>query len=104
MISFEDLLILDGSDIDIYPTKIAEDNYNLFKLLLENNNIKSDRINLLPHGGVCFIFKKRGMNIYFEIYNDGENGYLIENPLNKKIIANEDIDDFEVFIKILKNE
>ena len=102
MISFQELLTLDNFDIDIYPNKISEDNYNLFKSLLENNHIKADRINLLPQGGVCFIFKKQGMNIYFEIYNDGESGYIIENPLSRKVIANEYIDNFQNFIRILK--
>ena len=101
MISFEELLTLDNFDIDIYPTEIVKQKYDIFKSLLEQNKIHADRINLLPQGGVCFIFKKKSMNIYFEIYNDGESGYIIENHLNRKIITNEDTNDFQYFIEIL---
>lgn len=103
IISFEDLLILDNLDIDQYPNKIVEDNYNNFKYLLEQNRLDPNRISLLPDGGVCFIFKKLNTVIYFEIYNDGEMGYIIEDIIDYKIIDNKDITDLQIFIKILNN-
>jgi hypothetical protein len=104
MISFEELLILDNFDIDVYPNKLIEKRYNVFLSLLEENNLKTHRINLLPEGGVCFIFKKNNFTIYFEIYNNGEMGYIIEDSINHKMIDNQDIKNFNDLIKIFKNE
>ena len=88
MINFEDLLILDSFDIDVYPNKLIEQRYKIFSSLLEENDLKTHRINLLPDGGVCFTFKKNNFTICFEIYNDGEMGYIIEDSINYKIIDN----------------
>ena len=103
IISFEDLLILDDFDINEYPNKIVEDNYNNFKNLLNQYNLNPNRISLLPNGGVCFIFKNSNIVIYFEIYNDGEMGYIVEDIMDYKIIDNKDILDLQVFIKILNS-
>lgn len=104
MISFEDLLTLDSFDIDVYPNKLVEKRYKIFLSLLEENDLKTHRINLLPDGGVCFIFKKNNFTIYFEIYNNGEMGYIIEDSINYKMIDNQDIKNFNELINILKSE
>ena len=100
MITFEELLTLDNYDIDIYPNKTVEKNYNNFIQQLNENNLTADRISLLLDGGVCFLFKKNN-NIYFEIYNDGQMGFIIEDPINKKIIENKDINNFKQIIQKL---
>ena len=102
LISFEDLLILDSFDIDVYPNKLVEQRYKIFLSLLEENNLKTHRINLLPDGGVCFTFKKNNFTICFEIYNDGEMGYIIEDSINHEIVDNQDIENFNELINILK--
>ena len=102
MISFEDLLILDNIDIDIYPNKLIEKRYKIFSSLLEENNLEVHRVNLLPDGGVCFTFKNKDSVIYFEIYNNGEMSYIIEDSINYKIIDNQNIKNFNDLINILK--
>jgi hypothetical protein len=102
MISYEDLLIVDGFDIDVYPNKLVEQRYKIFSSLLEENILKTHRVNLLPDGGVCFTFKKNSSVIYFEIYNDGEMGYIIEDSINHEIVDNQDIENFNELINILK--
>ena len=97
LINFEDLLIVDNFDIDVFPNKLIEQRYKIFSSILE-----AHRVNLLPDGGVCFTFKSKDSIIYFEIYNNDEMGYIITNPINHEIIANEDINNFNDLTNILK--
>jgi hypothetical protein len=102
MIDFDDLIRLDSSDINELPNKIVRNNYDLFKIKLKERNLEPHRVNLIEYvGGICFQFNKKESIIYFEFYNDGEMGYIIEDSINHQIIDNQDINDFEEFLKIL---
>lgn len=41
--------------------------------------------------GICLVFSKTKYKIYFEIYNNGEIGYIIEDTISKITIDNEDL-------------
>ena len=102
MIDFDDLIRLDNSDINELPNEIVRKNYDLFKTKLKELNLEPHRINLIGYvGGICFQFNRKGSRIYFEFYNDGEMGYIIEDSINHQIIDNQDVNDFEEFLKIL---
>jgi hypothetical protein len=72
----------------------SESAINLAKELITElafENIYPIRIGTSIEEGICLTYRNRSDILYFEIYNDGELGYLIENPKSKKILKNEDI-------------
>jgi len=73
-------------------------------------DIHPNRIATSAEDGICMTFKKGDEICYLELYNDGEMGYIIENRVEKTVIANEDlfslnesISAIEDFYGILKN-
>ena len=76
-----------------------------FISLLINENISPDRITDLHEEGYCFMFMKNNYLIYFEIYQDGDFGFItFDKQNNHKVIHNEDIIDFKKFIEYYKRE
>jgi hypothetical protein len=58
---------------------------------LIGNNITPDRITPSAEGGICFVFSNNKIATYFEIYNNGEMGYISEDIDKSIIIENKDI-------------
>lgn len=71
--------------------------------LLAERNIFPYRISESAEGGICFYFKNNSRIFYFEIYNDGEKGFIIEDTIHKKIIKNVEIKEYSALITELKN-
>ena len=74
-----------------------------FILNLIKNNLKPFRITASAEEGLCFVFKHNKQVLYFEIYNDKEMGYIIEDEENKSILENKDVFSEEEIIKRLVN-
>lgn len=77
-----------------------------FLFLICDENIVADRITDLYEKGYAFKFTKNknsDIEIWFEIYEDYEFGYIAFNKNNYQVIANEDIKDFKLFIQYLKD-
>lgn len=72
-------------------------------ILLAERNFFPFRISESAEGGLCFYFKNNSRIFYFEIYNDGDKGFIIEDTINKKIIKNLDIEKFDSLIDELVN-
>jgi hypothetical protein len=69
---------------------------------LADLNIFPDRLIPSVEEGICLNFKNKGRVLYFEIYNSGDLGYIIEDINLKQTIENEDvpsIDDMVIKIK-----
>lgn len=66
-------------------------------------SIFPDRISATVEEGICLVFLNmdRNENLYIELYNNKEIGYIINNYKQKRIIENEDIKNFEDIIKIV---
>jgi len=59
-------------------------------------NIFPENLDPSADDGICIEFKNgHAHNLYFELYNNGELGYLVEDPRLKKIIHNEDFDHID---------
>jgi len=59
-------------------------------------NIFPEKLEPSAEDGICIQYKnKNAHNLYFELYNNGEFGYLIEDPMLKKVIHNEDFDHID---------
>jgi hypothetical protein len=69
---------------------------------LAHTNIFPDRITPSAEEGICIVFRNNGETLYFELYNDGDMGYIIENRKEKKILENEDIEDLQMLYDRLK--
>ena len=70
---------------------------------LEYNNIVPIRITQSIEEGICFVFSKEKYILYFEIYNDGELGYIIEKVDDKKVIENLEIHSISSIMKRIVN-
>jgi hypothetical protein len=70
---------------------------------LSKINIFPDRITPSAEEGLCLVFNNNGNTFYFEIYNDGDMGYIIEHRKEKKILENEDIEDLQILYDRLEN-
>jgi hypothetical protein len=75
---------------------------NFIKNLI-NNKLQPYRISPSAEEGICFMFKKDYKILYFEIYNDKEMGYIIEDEKNKKILDNKNIKDENEILQVLMN-
>ncbi len=86
------------------PNKYVLDYSKVFiKNLIQNNIEMPDRITPSAEEGICFVFKKNNKILYFEIYNDKEMGYIIEDEKRKKIIDNKNVNTEEEILKVLLN-
>lgn len=76
-----------------------------FLFFILENDLVPKRITDLHEDGYAFCFaKNESIEIWFEIYPDGEFGYIAFDKINNyKIIANEDIVDFNYFIEFMKS-
>lgn len=82
------ILKMEGVEV---PSETA---INLSKELITElafENIYPIRIGTSIEEGICMTFGNRSDILYFEIYNDGDLGYLIEDPKSKKVLKNEDV-------------
>ena len=59
--------------------------------ILSSQNIFPESITPSIEEGICLKFSKSTHNLYFEVYNDGEIGYIIEDTYSKRTIENEDL-------------
>lgn len=66
---------------------------------LANYYIFSDRITQTVEEGICMVFFHADKTMFFEIYNDGELGYIIEDRINKRILRNENVININESIK-----
>lgn len=77
-----------------------------FFFLVFDNNMIPKRITDMHEDGYSFLFVKNNdenVEIWFEIYPDGEFGYIaFDRANNYRMIANEDIADFNHFIEFMK--
>ncbi len=64
-------------------------------------NIHPNRITPSVEEGMCLTFNNNNRILYFELYNDGDIGYIIEDIKFNRIIENEDVNSTtEVLNKI----
>jgi len=79
-----------------------------FLFLILNNDLIPYRITDLYEEGYAFSFIKdetKNIDIWLEIYSDYEFGYIaFDKDDAYKVIANEDITDFNDFIEFMKNK
>jgi hypothetical protein len=77
-----------------------------FLFLILKNNLIPRRVTDLHEDGYAFNFvkdKNEDIEIWFEIYPDGEFGYIAFDKVNNyKLVANEDIVNFNHFIEFMK--
>lgn len=52
--------------------------------------------------GVTFKFRNNNRNLYVEIYNDKQIGYIIEDCLKKRIISNQDLFEVNSAVLVIK--
>lgn len=62
---------------------------------LAYNKINPAKISTLAEEGIAFKFQRENKIMHFEIYNNGEIGYIIEDFKQKKTLENRDIFSFE---------
>lgn len=73
------------------PTQDVVNKATQLMKMLAVKNIHPHRIATSADDGICLTFKKGNEICYLELYNNGEMGYIIENRLDKTVIANEDL-------------
>ncbi len=74
-----------------HPNEIAINYAYQIITELSSINIFPDKLSTSADEGICMKFRNKGKNLYFEVYNTGELGYIIEDTLNQIIIENEDL-------------
>ncbi len=60
-------------------------------VFLDKLNIYPDRITESAEGGISLVFYSGNYRMYFEIYNDGEMGYIAENAKVGKTLDNMEV-------------
>lgn len=76
------------------PNEKAKNYATLLIEELSQKNIYPVKISTLAEEGILFSFKNKSHNMFFEIYNDGDVGYIIEDYILKKVIDNKDCFSF----------
>jgi len=66
----------------------------LLSILILNQIIPA-KISTLAEEGIAFKFQRETKVMHFEIYNNGEIGYIVEDFKQKKTLDNKDIFSFE---------
>jgi len=77
------------------PNKFAFNNLKKTLKYLLINNIIPYKISPSVEEGICIVLKNKNKKLHFEIYNDGDMGYIIEDYINKKIISNKDFNSIK---------
>lgn len=72
-------------------------------LELSRINIFPEKLSTSAEEGICLTFKNNDKILYFEIYNSGELGYIIEDSLKCQIIENEDVYTTEDIVSIVSD-
>lgn len=75
--------------IDELPSKKSIKKTEKLLNRLHSKNLFEDDLLVIADGGLCLVFRKEQKTMYFEVYNDNEMGYLIDE--NNKILANKDL-------------
>ncbi|MCB1189006.1 MAG: hypothetical protein KDK90_01130 [Leptospiraceae bacterium] len=92
----------DSEGLEPPSEKIFIEANGLIEKLVEKDFFMS-RISESVEGGLCFYFNHGTKILYFEVYNDGEKGYIVEDTFNKKILNNRDISSYEELFIELEN-
>jgi hypothetical protein len=78
------------------PTKAVLLAVKSLVIILYKFDVYPTRISPTVEAGLCLTFKTQNHIMYFEMYNDGDIGYIIENLKYKNEIKNVDLDiDFD---------
>lgn len=73
------------------PNKHSIDLTKTLLYYLANKRIFTYKISPTIEEGIMLTFKNKFNKLYFELYNDGQIGYIIEDTLAKKILDNKDL-------------
>jgi hypothetical protein len=79
------------------PNLFSINNTNRLLMLLADKKIFNYKISQSIEEGIMVSFKNNSQRLYFEIYNDGQFGYIIEDFRQKSILENKDVDTLEDF-------
>lgn len=66
---------------------------------LAKKNIFPDKVSTSAEEGICLKFVNFPQNLYFEIYNDGQLGYIVEDFHKRFIVENADLENINFAIK-----
>lgn len=86
----KDATLLNNEGITLPNEKVIDFACQLIKDLA-SKNIFPNNIATSAEEGLCLIYTKSNKSLYFELYNDGDLGYIIEDSKNKLVIENEDV-------------
>lgn len=84
------------------PSQVVIDQALTIISRLAENNIFPHKISTSIEEGVCLTFTKANERFYLELYNDGEKGYAIEDPIAKRVLENEDLLTYDQAIQKVK--
>jgi hypothetical protein len=93
--------LLQNEGVDL-PSQVVIDQTLTIISRLAENNIFPHKISTSIEEGVCLTFTKANERFYLELYNDGEKGYAIEDPIAKKVLENEDLLTYDQAIQRVK--
>lgn len=68
--------------------------------LIISNHIP-DSIRITVEEGISLNFKKGNQMMYFEVYNNGELGYIIEDRIKLRIVNNQDVSTIDQAINVI---
>ncbi len=101
--------VIDNDDPVLEEEDLELPNENVINLTsqvineLALSSIFPHKISTTIEEGICLVFKKKFQNLFFEIYNDGGIGYIIEDSKQKKILENRDLYSFEDILSKIKD-
>lgn len=73
------------------PNELAINYAYQLIMQLSELNIFPDKLSASADEGICMKFQNKSRNLFFEVYNNGELGYIIEDVYNSRIVENEDV-------------
>jgi hypothetical protein len=79
-------------------------NYSLQTIhKLADLNIFPEKLIPSVEEGICMNFKNKEQILYFEIYNSGELGYIIEDIKQNRTLENEDVSTIDDMVNRIKD-
>lgn len=79
-------------------------NYSLQTIYkLADLNIFPEKLIPSVEEGICMNFKNKEQILYFEIYNSGELGYIIEDTKQNRTLENEDVSTIDDMVNRIKD-